>query len=311
MPPSTKTCLLAALACSLPQTILQCLCLLSQALPARLLSLSNCGPIQQSSNDSLFQPLHHYRIMSRLYSYFFGDRYRQEMEAKLQLLERRLEDAEIVGRYRDAKLVALLDRMECLEAEFTRQKTTLLQQKTTLEEQLVHARRTRSNSAVQPLQPINDTSQSKPAIASAEVFLVDSETAQPLIAVKFADCIAPARREHNAELSTILLDEPFFKNQMRAFMDAHGRTAPPDASLFRCDTMSRISDSDELGRSAKDMYQSNEKGQMAYCLWNDGSQQGKTSSIHGAPQLNGKQGVTPSLHIPLGTLKIGDPEKMG
>ncbi|EKG21417.1 hypothetical protein MPH_01276 [Macrophomina phaseolina MS6] len=247
--------------------------------------------------------------MSRLYNYLFGNRHEQEMETKLQLLERKIEDAEIMGRYRDAKLVALLDRIECLETEFTRQKTTLLQQKTALEEQLVHARRTRSSSTLQPLQPITDTP--KPAIASADVFLVDPETARPLTAFKFADCIAPDRRERGAEASPALLDEPFFKNKMKASLEAYGHPAPPAGSLYRCDTMSRINNSGELGNSAKDMYQSNEKGQMAYCLRKDNPHPGKPIPGVWVSELNDIQDVAVSPRASLGALTIGDAEKMG
>ncbi|KAL1629709.1 hypothetical protein SLS56_005364 [Neofusicoccum ribis] len=224
--------------------------------------------------------------MSCLYSYFFGNRHQHDVEMKLQLLEKKLEDAEMVGRYRDAKIAALVDRIEGLETEFRRQKTTLLQQTTALEEQLVHARQTRSNSIVQPLQPITDTSEPKPAVPSADVFLVDPETAQPLTALKIAECVAPGRREHITEISTTHLDEPFLKNKLRALLEAYGRSVPPDASIYRCDTMSRISGSEELGISAKDMYQSNEKGQIAYY-------------------------AAANLRTLLGTLTIKDPEKTG
>ncbi|EOD50093.1 uncharacterized protein LTHEOB_1264 [Neofusicoccum parvum] len=215
--------------------------------------------------------------MSRLYSYIFGNRHQHDVEMKLQLLEKKLEDAEMVGRYRDAKIAALVDRIEGLESEFRRQKTTLLQQTTALEEQLVHARQTRSNSIVQPLQPITDTSEPKPAVPSADVFLVDPETAQPLTALKIAECVAPGRREHITEISTTHLDEPFLKNKLRALLEAYGRG------------------SEELGISAKDMYQSNEKGQIAYCLCND----------------NLRPDAAANLRTLLGTLTIKDPEKTG
>lgn len=221
--------------------------------------------------------------MSRLYSYLFGHRHQQEVEMKLKLLEKKLEGAEIRQRDQDAKIAALLDRVSDLEAECKRHKTAQLQQKTALEEQLVHVRQTRSNSIVHPLQPISDNPESKPAMASAEVFLVNSETAQPIIALKFADCIDPGRRDHTAEISAQHLDETFLKSKLRAVQETHGQPAAPEDSLYRCDTMSRINDSEELGMSANEMYQSNEKGQIAYCLCNGNIPRGMEFSIHSGP----------------------------
>lgn len=233
--------------------------------------------------------------MSRLYSYIFGNRQQQEMESRLQLMEKKLEETEIMGRYRDAKLIALLDRIENLEAEFRRHKTASLQQTTALEEQLVHARQARSNSIVQPLQPITDAAELKPAIAFADVFLVDFQTAQPLAALKLTDCISPARLEQGSNISAACLEEPFLKNKLKAILEAYDQPAPPDASLYRCDTMCRIRDSEELGISATDMYMSNEKGQIAYCL---------CGGIF-------PRGPTAALRALLGTLKVRLPEKTG
>ncbi|OJD30999.1 uncharacterized protein BKCO1_5300096 [Diplodia corticola] len=230
--------------------------------------------------------------MSRLYSYIFGNRHQQEMESRLQLLEKKLEEAEIMGRYRDAKLIALLDRTESLETEFRRLKTASLQQTTALEEQLVHARQARSNSILHPLQPITDAAEVKPAIASADVFLFDYQTAQPVTVLKFVDCIPPATLEHSSEASATHLDEPFLKNKLKGILEACGWSAPPDAWLYRCDTMSRIHDSEELGVSAKDMYQSNGKGQIAYCLCDSVGPQGPNTAL-------------------LGSLEVQDPEKPG
>ncbi|KAL1635478.1 hypothetical protein SLS58_010235 [Diplodia intermedia] len=224
--------------------------------------------------------------MSRLYSYIFGNRHQQEMESRLQLLEKKLKEAEMMGRDRDAKLTALLDRTEILESELRRHRTASLQQTTALEEQLVHARQTRSSSILQPLQPITDAAEAKPAIASADVFLVDYQTAQPLAAVKFVDCVPPATLKHPSDASATDLDEPFLKNKLKDVLEACGWSAPPDAWLYRCDTMSRIQEPEEVGISAQEMYESNGRGQMAYC-------------------------PTTGFRALLGTLEVGDPEKAG